>query len=155
MKDNKPVYIIYLLVFCFILTGCSSIIEQKKTAAYYYTSLFSECINEDNSFLGTVLDTNFYKEKTLTDDNKTTIKCFIKNLHKENFINKPKDLPQKPVYKMYFTFKKDKYVMNVYNENYVSLYPWDGDYPEDYIDMRSIPISYNIYSLCKFLIPRD
>lgn len=154
LKDNKLVYIIVLLILCATFTGCNSILESKKPNAYYYTGLFSKCIKEDNSFLGTVLDTNLYKEKTLSTDNKTTVKSFIKNLHNENFINKPKDLPKNPIYKMYFTFKADKYVINVYNENYVSIYPWDGDYTEDYIDMRNLPISFNLYSLCKFLIPR-
>lgn len=154
LKDNKLIYLTALFLLCITFTGCTSILEAKKPAMYYYTNLFSKCILEENTYLGTVLDTNLYKEKTLSNDNKSEIKNFIKNLHKENFINKPKDLPTKPLYKMYFTFKSGKYVMNVYNEKYVSVYPWDGNYPEDYIDMSSLPAAYNIHSFCKYLISR-
>ena len=45
----------------------------------------------------------------------------------------------KPPYRLYFNFKNKSYVVEVYNEKYLSIYPWDGNYPRDYINMDSLP----------------
>ena len=47
--------------------------------------------------------------------------------------------------------KKDKYIINVYNKQYISVYPFDGNFSMDYIDMSNIPEAYNLYNLCNFL----
>ncbi|HID0886129.1 TPA: DUF4883 family protein, partial [Clostridium botulinum] len=57
----------------------------------------------------------------------------------------------KPLYKIFFTFEKDKYIINVYNKQYISVYPFDGNFSMDYIDMNNIPEAYNLYNLCNFL----
>ncbi|WP_045516751.1 DUF4883 family protein, partial [Clostridium sporogenes] len=44
-----------------------------------------------------------------------------------------------------------KYIINVYNKQYISVYPFDGNFPMDYIDMNNIPEAYNLYNLCNFL----
>lgn len=156
MKVNKLIYIIILIVIALSFTSCSytSFLSHKKPYNFYYTNLLTRDVKLENSFLGIVLDTNFYKEQTLTAEQNAIAKNFILHLHRDNFISKPKDLPIKPPYKIYFTFKKDKYVMEIFNEKYVSVYPWDGSYPKDYINMEDMPVSYNLYSLCKYIIPR-
>lgn len=154
MRVKKLIYIVIIIVIGLNFTGCTSPLKREKPYNFYYTNLLTRDVKLENSFLGIVLDTNFYKEKTLTKDQNTTAKNFILNLHRNNFVTKPKDLPAKPPYKIYFTFKTDKYVIEVYNEKYVSVYPWDGSYPKDYINMDGMPISYNLYALCKYVIPR-
>ena len=158
MRVNKLIYIIILIIICLCFTGCSysynSLFNHKKPYNFYYTNLLTRDVKLENSFLGIVLDTNFYKEQTFTTEQSAIAKNFILHLHTNNFINKPNDLPAKPPYKIYLTFKADKYVIEIYNEKYISVYPWDGSYPKDYINMENIPISYNLYSLCKYIIPR-
>jgi predicted aminopeptidase len=108
----------------------------------------------ESSFKINVLDTNFYKEKELSQEDIEIIKNFSKSLKISNFIEKPKELPEKPSYKLFITFKKEKYIINVYNEKYLSVYPWDGIYPMDYIDMEGIQAHYNLFSLCKYLMEK-
>ncbi|HID0854230.1 TPA: DUF4883 family protein, partial [Clostridium botulinum] len=79
------------------------------------------------------------------------IKHFITLLKKENFKTLEKKSESKPLYKIFFTFEKDKYIINVYNKQYISVYPFDGNFPMDYIDMSNIPEAYNLYNLCNFL----
>lgn len=163
-KFNYFVLIITILVLIFSLAGCSFAIgnykvdnlsvSKKKPNNFYYTNLLAKNLTLSSSCKAIVLDTNFYKEKDLVKEDVDTIKKFTKELNKQNFVDKPSDLPAKPIYKLYFTFDKEKYIINVYNERYLSIYPWDGNYPMDYIDMNSISPSNNINSLCKYLIPR-
>lgn len=161
---KRFLYIIIVLSIPFILAGCSikvgnySInnftVTKNKPNNYYYTNSLAKNLTLESNFKVKLLDTNFYKEKELTKDDIDIIKNFAKSLKKSNFIDKPKELPNKPLYKFFLTFNNEKYVINVYNEKYISVYPWDGSYSMDYVDMDGIQTLYNLFGLCKFLIPR-
>ncbi|WP_275935971.1 DUF4883 family protein [Clostridium haemolyticum] len=58
---------------------------------------------------------------------------------------------EKPKYKIFFSFpqSKERYVLNVYNSEYLSVHPWDGNFPMDYISTKNIPYRFSIYNLCK------
>ena len=137
-----------LIVFVIFLTSCSNPINKEKGNTYYYTNEFSKHLTLDKKVSGNIMDTNFYKEIELSKDSITTIKDFVGNLKKANFIAQPSTLPKKPKYKFYLDFDKEKYVINVYTEKYISIYPWDGDYSMDYIDMTGVYLNYNLYGLC-------
>lgn len=157
-------YIVIVLLIPLILIGCrvklgSYIINnftviRSKPNNYYYTNNLAKNLTLETEFKVKLLDTNFYKEKDLSKEDVDTIKNFAKSLKKSNFIDKPKELPDKPLYKIFLTFSKDKYVINVYNEKYIAVYPWDGSYTMDYVDMDGIQTLYNLFGLCKYLIPR-
>lgn len=155
MRNNKITYVAALLFICIFTAGCNSLLQLKKPFVFYYTDYLSKDLKQSDSFICTILDTNFYKEQTIAQSEKDIIKKFIENLHKDNFIEKPKDLPAKPPYKIYLTINKNKYVMDVYNENYVSIYPWDGNYPMDFIKTSNVPASYNLYLLCKYIFTKQ
>lgn len=164
LLNKKLLYIIILLLVPVIFMGCTIkigsytvnnlTVTKKKDNNFYYTNNLAKHLTLDSSTKIKLLDTNFYKEKELSEEDIVIVKNFTKALKKPNFIEKPKELPEKPAYKLFFTFSKEKYVVNIYNEKYISVYPWDGTYSMDYIDMEGIQPLYNIYGLCKYLIPR-
>ncbi|MCM8710352.1 DUF4883 family protein [Clostridium sp. SYSU_GA19001] len=158
---KKLLNIFIFLIIPVILTGCTVKIgsytinnftlTRKKPNNLYYTNNLVKNLTFETTFKVNALDTNFYKEKELSKEDIDTIKNFTKALKKTNFIEKPKELPEKASYKLYFTFNKDKYVINIYNERYISVYPWDGTYSMDYIDMTGIQPLYNLFNLCEYL----
>ncbi len=154
MKNYKYAIIVFLLITV-LFSSCSNPINSKKSNKYYYTNLVAKHLVKDNKINGTVMDTNFYKEINLSSEDISTIKSFIKTLKGNNFINAPKDLPKKPEYKIYLNFQKAKYVINVYNEKYIAIYPWDGNFPMDYIDMTGVYLSNNLYGMCKNIFPKN
>lgn len=152
--------ILFFLSILFIITtlfiGCNHSLNnisftKTKPNNFYYTNILAKNLTLESKCRAIVLNTNFYSEKELQNENVDTIKSMIKSLNKNNFISKPKDLPEKPDYKIFLTFSKEKLIINIYNEKYLSIYPWDGSYPMDYIDMTNIPASLNIYSLAKYI----
>jgi len=130
-------------------------ITEDKPFIFYYTNELAKNITLEPKYKCNIIDTNFYSKKVLSPEDCETVHNFIKSLRKSNYITKPSDLPSKPDYKMYFTFSKEKYVIDVYNEKYLSVYPWDGNYTADYLDMTGVYNSYNLYGLCKYLIPKE
>jgi hypothetical protein len=126
--------------------------NNKKPNNYYYTNLLVGSISKEISYKCTAIDTSFYNEIEISDNDKVTINGLFKQLNiSKNFINKPSNLNSKPKYKLIFTLKDSKYLMDIYNENIISIYPWDGKFEKDYIDMSKIPVSYNVNSLCDYL----
>lgn len=154
-----------LLIIIFLFSSCkfnvgyytvdNFSVAKKKPYNFYYTNLLAKNLTLETSCKVNIIDTNFYKDKEFSSEDVNTIKNFMKALKKDNFLNeKPSDLPEKPYYKIFFTFSKEKYVINVYNEKYISIYPYDGSYPMDFLTIDGIYASCNVYNLCKYLIPK-
>lgn len=154
---KKKLYITVFIFFCLSLTACINLptYQEKKPNNFYYTDLLVKHIKSNDNYEVLLLDTNFFKKVTLDKAERDLIKNSALNLHSENCINKPKDLGTKPPYKLYFNFKNQSYVVEVYNEKYLSIYPWDGEYSRDYINMDSLPVSYNLFKFCQSIIPRN
>lgn len=138
------------------MCSCSniSIYYKKKPNNFYYTNELMGCFKLEKKYSIFLLDTSFYKKETLDKAESDVVKGFLSTITNKNFISKPKNLPEKPQYKLYFTFNNKKYVSEIYNEKFISIYPWDGEYERDYINMENVPNAYNLYGFCKNIIPR-
>lgn len=145
---------ILIIIFSFIACNYkldNTILSYKKPNNFYYTNLLAQNLALSSPKKCIIEESNFHDETDLKEKNISDIKSMLKILKKNNFIDRPKDLPNKTAYKITFTFNKEKLIINVYNEKYLSIYPWDGNYPMDYIDMSKIPISLNLYYLGKYI----
>ena len=141
-----------------MFTGCDLLLPYTnvtKPSSYYYTNLLAKDSGLEKKYKVLIIDMNFYNERLINNGNIDTVNSFIHSLTNKNFISKPKDLPSKPLFKIIFSFSKDKFVINVYNENYLSIFPWTGNYEMDYISMKDIPVSYNLLNLSKYIIPNE
>ncbi|MFD3157687.1 DUF4883 family protein [Haloimpatiens sp. FM7330] len=157
-KINIPFVIIGIILLSTILFSACSIpisSKQKKPNNQYYYNLLANNIVYNKKYTISVLDTNFYKNKKVENKNLSILMHFMNSISKNNFIKKPNDLPSKPAYKLFFEFKNEKFVINIYNEKYISIYPWDGKYEMDYLDMSNVYAAYNLYGFCKYLIPEN
>jgi hypothetical protein len=148
-----------LLFFSLTLSGCkynvySKVFTKAKPNNYYYTNLLMKDLSLENPKELYALYMNFYKKKDFSKDDLSTFTEFFNSLNNDSFIEKPESLPDKPLYKILLTFSENKYMINVYNENVVSVYPWDGSYKMDYINTTKMYKAYNLYGLCKYLIPK-
>lgn len=138
------------------MTGCNKIdvpfSNKKKPFDFYYTNELAKNIHDEPVYSCTILDTNLYNEKVLSKKDSAIISSFLKELKKNNFMNSRPAVQKKPAYRMFLTFSKNKFVINVYDSRYISVFPWDGCYKEDYIDMDNISVAFNLYNLCHFTI---
>lgn len=151
VKKQGLFQVIILILLPLLLLGCNTNLSGKKMSNFYYTNLLAKNLTLETAYKCSVIDTNFYKEKVLSKEDTDTIKKFMGALNKNSFVEKPVNLPQKPIYKLIIVFSKEKYVVNVYNEKVVSVFPWDGSFKMDYIDMSKLQVSYNLYGLCKYI----
>ena len=141
------------------LFGCNykvnkNIFIKSKPSNYYYSNLIMKDLAVEKPVELYALYMNFYKKEDFSEEDLTTFSDFFNSLNNDNFIEKPANLPAKPLYKIFLEFSENKYMINVYNENVISIYPWDGSYNMDYIDTSKMYKAYNLYGLCKYLIPK-
>ncbi len=145
--------------FSLSLLGCNynvgkNLFIKSKPNNYYYTNLLMKDLSLEKPVELYALYMNFYKKKDFSKEDLSTFIEFFNSLNNNSFIEKPAKLPTKPLYKIFLTFSENKYVINVYNETFISIYPWDGGYSMDYIDTSKMYKAYNLYGLCKYLIPK-
>jgi len=156
---KKCILLLICISFSLGLFGCKYNFNKitfikNKPNNYYYTKLLMKDLSLEPPKDLFVLYMNFYKKKDFSKEDLSTFVKFFNSLNNDSFINKPANLPIKPIYKIFVTFSENKYVINVYTERFISIYPWDGDYRMDYIDTSKMYKAYNLYGLSKYLIPK-
>lgn len=150
MKKGSLIFLILVLILG-IFAGGNLYLNKKKPSNYFYTNSIAKNLTLSTNYKVQILDTNYYKTEDLSVENIDILKSFLGELRKPNFIAKPVTNLNKPQYKIFFTFYDtgEKYVINVYDEEFISIYPWDGNFPMDYISMKEIPLRYNLFNLGK------
>ena len=161
MKKKLLILFIFIILSFTILCSCNQKLKPtldkmpwNNKNQYYYTTLLTKDLIENYKCKVTLLDTNFFKEKELKQEDITVIRNFIKQVKKENFLEKTV-AAVKPAYKIYLNFdnkNKDKFLINVFDEQNVTIHLWDGTIKEDIISSADITKSANLYLLCNYII---
>lgn len=146
---------VFLIIFC---TGCSmnplvSFFQGKKKSENYYTQSMINDIKKYDIKGITVLETNLQKEKKLDKDDIALFCNFLSSLKAANFKGSFQD--KKPPYKFFVETNNSKYVINIYDEKNICLFPWDGIYDTDKIDMTDVKKLYNLYDLCTYWFSKN
>ncbi|SCN21685.1 hypothetical protein N3C_0364 [Clostridium sp. N3C] len=153
----KKLATILLLISIFAISiGCSKdrlkyTLNRQKPNTYYYTDMLVKEIKINGISNVLTLETNLNKERNLKDEDIKSLINFFNLIKTKNFLASSPKLPKKPEFKFYISSGNEKYVINVYNEKYISVHPWDGNYPMDYIDMTDMKPLYNLYYFCKYI----
>lgn len=155
MKYLKFIYIILLTT---LLSGCvfnnpKYINLRTKPNLYYYSNEIYEKIKNNESYSLKVFDVNFYEYHEVSEKDEDILPSFLESLNNDNYVSELTLEDEKVKYKLIIDFDdKSKYVINVYDKNSITLFPWDGNLQEDMITMNDVPIRNNIYSFCIYII---
>lgn len=155
IKAKKIILLTVLTIFLACFCGCDNeLLHKEKPFNFYYTNLLAGSFVKEKVIKVSLIDTVYYKNYSLNNSEISVLKNFLIHLEKHNYINRPSNLPSKPMYRFFLTFSKTKFVLDVYNKNYVTISPWDGYYSKDFLDITDIPSSCNPYNFSIHAIPR-
>lgn len=153
---KKLLTVIVIIIIIINFTSCSfkfsPFNEDNKPSKNYYTQELLKLIKVEQPKKVSMFYREFFEEFTFPNAETSDIISFLESLKEDYYIEKPSDLPETYDYKVYLNFNNKKYAMTIFNEKYASIYEWDGDYEVDYINMTDIPLSLNIYGICKYFI---
>ena len=152
LKKLNFIFIIILLLFT--LNGCSFqnpkyINLSTKPSNHYYTDELEKKILNNEKFTLYVFDTNLYKEIEVPSEENDIIENFISALVDENYSDDKIDIEEP--FRLKVVFNDDKYLINVFNDSIVSISPWDGNYKEDVISIKDLPLRYNLLDFCNHI----
>ena len=161
MKSYKTLCIILINIFLtMFFTGCvfedpKYINLRNKPNLYSYSNEVYIKIKNNEEFTIKVFDYNLYKYYDVPTSDNDVILSFFQSLTNDNYKDEiPEDITS-PCYKLIIEFnnrEKSKYIIDVYNNNFVTLFPWDGNFPKDKITMDDVPKYDNLYDFCIYII---
>ena len=152
---KKLLSIFLVIIFTYLFTSCTFnesqyIRPSSKPKVDYYTSEIKNKIDENEEYNIRIFDLNLYKYYEVNQNEHSIIPEFIDSLKKDNYNAQLED-DLTPEYKIIIEFSNSKYVINVFNDNLISIHPWDGVYKEDILSMDEVPNFYNLYKYCEYI----
>ena len=156
----KNIKLLIILLLVTLLSGCvfndpKYINFNSKPNLYYYSNEIYKKIKNNESYSLKVFDVNFYEYHDVSEEDLDVLPAFLESLNNDNYVSELDLDDAKVKYKLIIQFddnSNDKYVINVYDKNTVTLFPWDGNLQEDIITMDNVPARDNIYSFCVYII---
>ena len=150
----KFIKLIIPLIFSLFFTGCSFNnpkyinLKKKESINYYSNEVYSKILNNEKYTL-TMFDTDVSKNTTIDEEEKIIIENFLSSLTSSNYLKESDDILNKETFHLIIKFSDNsKYIFNIYDENLVAVYPWDGVFSEDIITSDNVPLRYNLYDFC-------
>jgi hypothetical protein len=142
------------LVFFFTLIGCNVKTVQyisfsTKPNNHYYTDELKNKILNNENFTLSVFDTNLYKEIEVPIDENPIIENFISSLVNDNYSAEQPNI--KESFRIKIAFNDNKYLIKIFNDSIISISPWDGNYKEDIISIKDLPLRYNLFDFCNHI----
>ena len=156
----KYIKFILLILLISILPRCTfndpKYLNLKETTnIYYYSNEVYKNLKKDKKFTLKVFDVNYYQEYTVSPEDYDILLSFLESLNMDNY-NNDIDISEKTIsYKLIVEFEDSKYLFNAYDNNTVTLFPWDGNFAEDIITMDGVSEHNNIYSFCLYVINKS
>ncbi|MGL5575717.1 MAG: DUF4883 family protein, partial [Sarcina sp.] len=98
-----------------------------------------------------LIENKFYKEVILDKTTSKLIVDMINTLDKSKFTN-PIENNIECLFKLHIENNSNKYVIDVYGNDIISIYPWDGIYEKDFLDISDLPLSLKAESICNFIL---
>ncbi|OOM82161.1 hypothetical protein CLPUN_04630 [Clostridium puniceum] len=152
MKKFNLIFITLLLLFS--LSGCITENPQyinfsTKPNNHYYTDQLKNKILGDENFTLYVFDTNLYKEIEVSKNENPIIKNFISSLISDSYSDE--QINKKESFRIKVVFNDDKYLIKIFDNSIASISPWDGNYKEDIISVKELPLRYNLLDFCNHI----
>lgn len=157
MKTKK---LIIFIIFSLFLIGCDINnpkyinLKKKESIDYYSNEIYFKILNNEDYTL-TMFDTDISKNTLIDKEEQVIIENFLSSLTSSNYLKNSDDISNKEAFHLIIEFDDSKYIFNVYDENLVTVYPWDGVFPEDIITSENVPLRYNLYDFCNHIKNRS
>lgn len=149
----KKLSLLTAFILCFLLSGCiihdpRYINFSKKPSNNYYTNELIKEFNANTDYSIYIFDTNLYKNLKVDSATQNIVSKFTVSLKSDNFLSQVQN-EQKESYRLKIVFPDQKvYLIKIFNNENVTIAPWDGIYSEDFVNMKNIPLEYNLYDFC-------
>lgn len=154
MRKFTKIFLTFLCVSLIFIscTKINSSYKEKSSLNYHTENLKSNILNNDLKIR--ILDMNIYSELIVDNEDERILYDLLNNLKDSNFIKK-ETLPNKPLYKFFIDLSSEKYVIDIYGDDLITLYPWDSDINKDFLSLKDIPNAFKLEAFCQYAFNKD
>ncbi len=163
---KKIKLLMVLFLFPMLVMSCNKTFVENikaplritKPSANFYTNHLIRSIKNSNDLHISIFYNKTGKNKTFSDKNVEKFKEFIEHIKPVNFLDENKNLInlKEPEYRITICInQKNSFIINVFNNSYLTIHPWDGVYSPDVLDISNFHEGINLYNLCDFIIKKD
>lgn len=162
MRKNLKIFFI-CLIFPLFITGCAtnfistlkSPLKLSKPSLHFYTDNLIRTLKNSDNITISIFYSKTGKNKTIPDDYMEKFYLFMDSIKEDYFID-PKESQlnlNDPEYRLtIYVNEESTFVINILNDQYITIHPWDGNYPPDLINISSLHTGNNIFNIVDFLI---
>jgi hypothetical protein len=152
---KKLTFAFTILFLCFTLSSCALqspkyINFSVKPSNHYYIDEIKAKILNNQNFTLYVFDTNLYKEIEVPSEENSIIEDFVSALTTVNYSDESVDAKEPFRIKILFE-DNSQYLFRIFNDSTISVSPWDGNYKEDIISIKDLPLRYNPFDFCNHI----
>ncbi|MGG5461588.1 DUF4883 family protein [Clostridium sp. B9] len=147
---KKLLILIITLIMCVGLISCSknNFLNKEKPSLNYHTESLKEDLAKSKPKVR-ILDMNIYSETVVNEEDIRIVKDLTDSLKDDNFL-KEEDIPKKPLYKFFIDVNSNKYVIDIYGDDFLTLYPWDSTLSKDFITLKDVPNAFKLEAFCQY-----
>lgn len=158
---KKLVLFITIIVFPIITISCnknfiqniSAPIKISKPSKNFYTNALINSIKNSQNIQISIFYSKTGKNKILPNEYMENFNLFINSIKQDFFVENLNENVKEPEYKLTVVLdNKNSFIVNVFDENLVSIHPWDGVYEADFINISSLNNKINIFNTVNFII---
>ncbi|MGL4741763.1 MAG: DUF4883 family protein [Sarcina sp.] len=153
---KKIIFVIIFLIFNLNLIACNTIPYRKINLSnknlVYLEELKNLKLEKVNNIK--IIENKFYKEQPVKkDDFKIFLELFQMLDQKNNILSLDSDLEY--LYKIQIVADDKIFFIDVYGNNIISIYPFDGINPKNFLCIDDIPLSLQAESICKYILNKQ
>lgn len=155
MKKNKRTFFILILGLLTIFLGTYIYKTYTQTTSVYSQFELADLkeISKEDILNIKIVEKTFYSKKTVE---KNDIPIFVEMINNINFDNISDSVLQENNYlfKIYIECEDSKFLIDVYGDDIISIYPWDGLTPKTFLSVSNLPLSIKTESICNYIFKK-
>lgn len=147
---KKILLLAFPLLLCLGFISCNSlnIFNKEKTSLSYHTDNLGNSLKKNSPKIR-ILDMNIYSELIVDEEDIRILSDLIFSLKDDNFIPS-EEIPKKPLFKLFVDVGEDKYVLDIFGDDLITIYPWDSHLEKDYISLKDVPNAFKLEPFCHY-----
>lgn len=137
------------------ITTLKSPLKIIKPSKNYYTNILIKTINNSDDLTISIFYSKLGKNKTVPKEYMENINLFLNSLKTDYFLNySTSDINiENPEYRLtVYSNEKSTFIIDILNDKYIVVYPWDGSYEPDLINISNLHTRINLFNIIDHLI---
>lgn len=153
---KKLMKLLPLLILPIILmTSCTLKITKDTDYPCKYIDKLKNNLDTYKISSVDLLEVKFNRNFLINDYQSKMLNNSIDYLCIDNLKELDENFNETPTYKLFITFESnEKFVIEIYKDGLVSVFPWDGKGNKEFFTSDNIPEGYKFFNYCEFINPK-